>query len=1267
MKTFSLTLLLALAFTARADVYTDDWSGGLIDLAAARAAAKGVTAAAFPDADEVVIDSVQRTAYRPDGTYVQWEDSCSKVLTEKGRREAGSLSFPFSAAYGTVELKKLEILKPDGRTVTVDVAKQSRVAIDSGQMASNIYDPNHKVLQAGVPEVEIGDCIRYVTRREEHHVRMPDTFSDYTVFEFTAPIRRMVYEIWAPDARPLARKELKAEVPGTVTYGAEKRDGFTVHRWEARDVPRMFEEPDMPALHTVVQRLLVSTIPDWPTVSRWYWHLSKPHLDAVTPEMKTMTAELVRGCTNDLHKVEALFAFVSQKIRYMGITTETEAPGYEPHDVRMTFDHRYGVCRDKAALLAAMLRLAGVEGFPVLIMIGPKKDADVPNPFFNHAIAAARIDGKFILMDPTAETTRERLPAYCNNRSFLVATPEGEPLLTSPIEPAENNLVLVRTTGRVEAGGRLTGEAALSFAGVNDNMYRGHFARLKPDERRRFFEGLVKAVVPGGRLRGFDLAPQDMQDRSQPLAARLEFEADDTVTAGADTALLALPHFARAVGAVNFVLGAAGLEKRKYPMVTDYACGVREHLDVAAGDAVGRALSLPDPRPIDTPTLHWSRSVRMDGGALKGEAAFDLRTVEFSPEQYLELKKVLKQIDVDRRRRPVFAAKEAPAAAPAADGADMEILDHATDIRVTDLHTWNAETTIRKKVLTYAGMKKNAEVKIEYNPAWETVEIAEARVTAPDGKVQDLSEKERNLMDAGWVAGAPRYPAAKILVASLPGVQVGSTIFYRIVQHRRDRPFFGAVETFGAHDPVARRSVRIRLPEGLAHSIVDATDGAARFARSREGGAEVLCWTAENLPAVAREDQMPPSWAHLPTVFVSAGEWKTHGEELNRALVAAATGQRAAARAGRAAARRARSPVDKVRAVRDAADRLIRLAGPPFTALPRAALTPADTTLRDGYGHAADRAILLYAMLQGAGLKPEFVPSCGWSSGLGVQGPYRDAPQAGYFDDILVRVRDAEGGAIYLNDTDQYARPGATPHEGCDALDVTDGTWDTVQPTAAGASGIHTEYDIRLDAEGAARIRVTRRYQGMVYAGFVKRFREMPPEERRRHHQELVADLSQNARAVGDLRTDLEAYPGIEEYEVDVEPYAIRDGPRLYFTLPDPDANALGLRGDERKTPLYMDGRTRATTLCRIRAPAPFLRAEMAPRDEQWRSAAGEVRFDTRTGTRDGGLEMTVTHSVRLDPAVFEASEYPHLLEVNRRLSHPRMWTVMLTAESGGT
>ncbi len=83
----------------------------------------------------------------------------------------------------------------------------------------------------------------------------------------------------------------------------------------------------MPLLYTQMQRLLVSTIPDWETVSRWYWNLCKPNIEAVTPEMEKVTAGLVSGINTPQKKIEAIFQWVSQEIRYLGITVEKEAPG----------------------------------------------------------------------------------------------------------------------------------------------------------------------------------------------------------------------------------------------------------------------------------------------------------------------------------------------------------------------------------------------------------------------------------------------------------------------------------------------------------------------------------------------------------------------------------------------------------------------------------------------------------------------------------------------------------------------------------------------------------------------------------------------------------------------------------------------------------------------------------------------------------------------------------------------------------------------------
>ena len=377
------------------------------------AASTAVTTEVYPNADDVVVDEYIRTVYKKDGTYQTWDDEYVKVLTEKGKRSHQTISRYYTLPYGTVEITDVAVIKPDGTAVEVDVEANSRVMVNPSQMSANIYNPNSKILRVSVPGLEIGDLLHIRAFRDTVKARVPNTWSDYSVLEYTAPIAHILLEVRGPKALPLANIRLYDDVTNTVSVTESSSLRGNRYRWEVRDVPRMYPEPNMPSLHTVVQRLLISTIPDWETISSWYWDLCLPHLEAVTPEMEAKVAELVDGVDDRTEKIETIFTFVSQQIRYMGITTETTAPGYEPHDVSITFGNRYGVCRDKAALLVAMLRLADLPAYPVLIHAGPRKDEEVPQPFFNHAVVAVgNDDGSYTLMDPTDENTTEIFPSY---------------------------------------------------------------------------------------------------------------------------------------------------------------------------------------------------------------------------------------------------------------------------------------------------------------------------------------------------------------------------------------------------------------------------------------------------------------------------------------------------------------------------------------------------------------------------------------------------------------------------------------------------------------------------------------------------------------------------------------------------------------------------------------------------------------------------------------------------------------------------------------
>lgn len=1224
----------------------------LLDRAAVLKEAKAVTLEKYPDADTVLVDDLIRVRYEPTGLDTTWDDTYTKALTEKGRQELQGLTFNYNLVYDTVTVHRVELIKADGRIEPVDVAAQSQSMVDRSQMSMNIYDPNDRVLQVSVPNVEVGDVIHYITEHRTLKCRMPGTWVDYQVFEYNAPMRRYVYEVSAPPELPLRRIELKSPVGRTVTATTNVVDGRTVHRWEVRDVPQIFPEPNMPNLYAVAQRLLVSTIPDWQTVSKWYWDISAPHIEATTPDLIAKVKELTGQAVTDRAKVEKLFTFVSQQIRYMGITTETTAPGYEPHDVSITFGNRYGVCRDKAALLVSMLRLAGLKGFPVLIHAAQKKDVEVPMPYFNHAIVAVQeADGKYLLMDPTDENTSDLLPAYLCDKSYLVARPEGETLLTSPIIPATNNLLHVASIAKLDAKGRLELASTLRFEGINDNSYRGYFAGISPAERRRFFDSRLGQLLPGARITKLEIEPANMRDTTIPMTVKLGCEVPDYLVQGEEHQLVALPWIGHAFGTVNRVLGQTGLEKRRFPLQTDVACGVQEQIALEL-PAAAVPLAKPSAPGIARDDLEFRQTVTCDGNKITGQGAFLLKAVEYAPADYAALKQAIRDIEYARRQRVVL-----PQAVASSPDADAQIVKRDIRIDVKDAHTWTVRDEQVVRILSYAGKKRLSELHLDYNPIWEQVTITNATVTAKDGKTHTLAAQELNLMDADWVASAPRYPAGKTLVASLPGVEVGSEIRYTVIRERKDRPFFSTLASFRGFDPVAEGAITVVVPTDLP---LQAWTHGGDFAHAvtTNGGLATWTWTVTNQPALAREENLPAPWSFCPTVALSSGDWKTYAGALLDPMLRAAKGNPEARKTAKQIARKASGgAVAKATALRDFVDRGVRVAGPQTDDLPVSILTPPDQTLREGYGTARDRALLLYVMLEEAGFKPEFALV---SSGTPVLPELRDrwlsAPQGSTFNTVLVRAT-IDGQPVYFNDTDQYARLGSTPHDGRIAL-TREGRLVTVEAQSDQRDRMVTRQSIRIDGQGDALFEVTSSFEGMHFAGYRKQMVEQTPEETRRFAQELVATLAQSAQLQGELKSDFDQYPGTISFTARVPRFAVRDGQFLYFNLPPPHHVPFPGGAAERKHAYYDEDRGAVELVYDVSLPAGDLAVAPAPLDA---TAPGGLVHAVFTADGAVGGNRFVWHQ-RLDyrPALIPAHRYGELKDWNARVRHPSNRAFML-------
>lgn len=1267
----------------------EEADSGLLDLAAVQTAAAAVTPALYPDADDVLVCNHVYVRYEADGTSLAWDDSLTRILTEKGKESFRVLTRHYSDNYEKEEFLLVQILKPDGRILPVDLARYTQSMTESGQMSANIYDPSHKAVSLTLPDIEVGDSIRCLTRDTLFRPRVPGTFGRYELLEYTSPILYYRLDINAPSERPLRSIVLKDEIPGTVTRETRVGQGRITYRWEARQVPQAFREPAMPSLHTVVQRLLVSTASSWQDISRWYWNLCEPRL---TPSeaIKSKTAELIGDLTDADARLQALFRFVSQEIRYMGITVEKDAPGYEPHDVSMTFDKRHGVCRDKAALLVTMLQLAGFDAFPVLIHAGDRRDEEVPLPYFNHAITAVRdAAGNYTLMDPTDENTRELLPAYLCHRSYLVATPEGETLRLSPVPPYTDNLATIRTTAAIDAAGDLQGVSHILLAGINDNAYRSMLVRRTPAERRTFFETAIKRLIPGSRLTSCSITPENLQDTGSPLQINLAYAASDVLVKNEHTAQLRLPRLAPGFGYVNFLLGETGLDQRRFPLETEVTAGVREELQLELPLAWSLPVYLPEFPTVDSNTLLWKRKLQLAGTSLQVQSEFAVRKVTFSPAEYLELKAFLRQAEQHSRKHPIFrhaatAQHEAETRPEPPPPADSILIEDRITYDLQKNHQWSMTRTVRRQILSYKGMKEQAEIKIPHFPAWESVKLENARVHTGN-TTQEISPAEINLMDAPWVASAPRYPAEKILVASLPNVRPGSIIEYSYRSDLRQQSPFSRQVLFGGFDPVRLRVLTVITPETLPlqarffpngfRDVRGAAPAPDLTHESRhENGRLISQWTAVDLPALKQERHLPPLSDFLPTLALHIGQpnprfswlpgmktanplWDPYRLEVASAIDRAATCGPALEKIAEGL-RRLQTPL-ALTAIRDFLARGLRPAGPDFSALPPGLVTPAEVTWQDGYGNAIDRATVGSALLKALRIDHEILLVAPTLQTPGQLTAWRHHPNFHLFGAVLIRVPTA-AGPVWLNDLNQYAEPGTSSCDGALALNLQTGDFSQIRLDEQWADATTEQLTIDLQPGGSARITWRTTCHGRDFAEQHKFYAELTPEERRRHAQTLLSSLSQAAVSTGELKTSFDQYPGNISFSAEVPDFAVRTGDYCSLELPASLAGLLPISDDERSNPLQWPDRRRRRIEISLRLPSDFRDAEILPEPFRWTSPQkrGRIAF-SRPATQSAG-ELRFRYEADLQPELFTPENYPDLLDIHRRINHPASRAIIL-------
>ena len=1175
-----------------------------------------ITVERFPDADTVLVDECEKVRYNPDGTYETTDESWTKILTERGRRSESTVRLDYTKRYGEAKIVYVGAIDGQGVEREIDISGNLNEVTDNGSMSANIYDPLDRVITATVPGLKIGDTLHVKTWRKATKARCEGVWADLAVMEWSAPIIRSSFEVTAPKELPLKKIVIRHPLGNISTNLTVNADGSTTYLFTATNSAQVFPEPDMPPLYTQVQHVRVSTAESWPEISKWYWNLCAPHLAKTNAAMIAKVEELkLKSKIEDKDALmRAIFKFVSQEVRYMGLTMEDTSPGYAPHDVDVTFDNRYGVCRDKAGLLVAMLRLAGFKAFPVLIQVGAKQDKDVPKPYFNHAIVAVEKNG-YILMDPTDENAKDIFPKYLADKSYLVARPEGEELMVTPVTPPTENELTVETEATLAKDGSIFAETKIAMNGINDTAYRHAFVKMTAEDRTKFFERVLKKLNPGSELIRLKLTPEDMRDTETPVEISFAANYPEMVLTGETRKELTVPFVSRVLGVANFLLtGNTSLEKRRYPLVLDTTARLHEKFTLDGAGRLGNALELPEPLSEEGGFV-YRLSTDATNGTVIAEREVAIAALEFDPEEYQGLRESVKKGEAAARRKAVFALdREADA--------DIHWILNSSETSVKSDCEWVTTNHIVKRVLTYAGKKSAAELKLNYAPSTRRLEIVSATVSNATGVVKALTPKEINEMDAGWTAAAPRYPASKILVANLPGVEIGSVIDYTIVATVTNAaaPFYSTY-LFDGMEPVDRRIARV--------------DGWRR--------------EADDLKLRPREPAQPDASLWRDIEFVSRCRFEKWDMQLS--------------------AYRFEEAGDSMRSIRDWMAKYVKIVGPGLWEIPFAAqLTPPETVLKERYASRLDYIRTLAALLRGAGYEADVVFTANNAADDELERE-RDKfryPNVRAFSVALCRVRTREGGFLglggaekeyFIGAENEYTPVGISDFEGSDYYDPERGEFGIVSVPREELKNCDSERSVYTIREnGAVDLDVEDLMRGAGVGAFRKKYAEILPEMRSRHYQQLLGSIAQAATATKDLETDVSGYPAKRAFSCFIPDFAVIGKDTVTLTVPPLISSVPSYTGKARLTPFAVGATDAEVEEVKVRFPEGYTRIEHLPESfvitnpvkptEVW------LRSTTAYDIVDGLLEVTLRREILpRQSAFFDRLYFEFINDCSRRLS----------------
>ncbi|MGZ4814533.1 MAG: DUF3857 domain-containing protein, partial [Terriglobales bacterium] len=360
---------------------------------AAQLAAKAQRTPPAADANVVTLADVTVERMLPNGQTTQHVQQVFYIANQRGARDYSNRTIQYSQTSQQLSVAHARIYTRDGRVVNAEDEGDSSVADANISM---YYDTRSRSFR--FPSLQKGDVVELEYRVSPKSNANPygSYFGSLVAFQNGLPQELHRYVLVAPASRPLNIVQERTP-PAQVSTSNDE----TTYRWEMRDIAALPNEPRGPSLTEIAPYLSISTFADWSQLGRWYAQMIAPQF-TLDSNLREALARITNGARTELEKIGAIHEFVVRNTHYVAM--EFGIYSYKPYPVSQVYARRFGDCKDKASLMIALMRAAGIDAD--LALVRTRKLGDVSEhatniSVFNHAVAY--IPKYDLWLDGTAE------------------------------------------------------------------------------------------------------------------------------------------------------------------------------------------------------------------------------------------------------------------------------------------------------------------------------------------------------------------------------------------------------------------------------------------------------------------------------------------------------------------------------------------------------------------------------------------------------------------------------------------------------------------------------------------------------------------------------------------------------------------------------------------------------------------------------------------------------------------------------------------------